>query len=60
MTSKEWAIRAFEMCDHGGMICMSCAEKAIKAAIEEDRALCHDKGGDANGQLSREEVHAAL
>lgn len=59
MTSKEWAVQAFEMCDHAGMICMSCAEKAIRAAIEEDRALCSHKTQDANGQLTPEEVHAA-
>lgn len=38
MTAKEWAVQAFETCDHAGMICMSCAEEAIRAAIEEDRA----------------------
>ncbi len=42
MTPKEWSIQAFEMCEHGGMICMSCAEKAISAAIKEARTqwLC--------------------
>lgn len=53
MTSKEWAIQAFETCEHGGMICMSCAEKAIVAAIEEDRRQgvreAHDQNAD--GQL---------
>ncbi len=38
MTPKEWAIQAFETCDHGGMICMRCAEAAIRAAIEDDRS----------------------
>ncbi|MFQ5802368.1 MAG: hypothetical protein ACE5JQ_05665 [Candidatus Methylomirabilales bacterium] len=51
MTSKEWAIQAFETCEHGGMICMSCAEKAITAAIEEDRERCFHEAHDANGQL---------
>ena len=37
MTPKEWSIEAFEMCDHAGMICMTCVEKAISAALEEDR-----------------------
>lgn len=41
MDPKEWAIQAFDTCDHGGMICMNCAEKAIKAAIEEERAREH-------------------
>lgn len=57
MTSKEWAIQAFETCDHAGMICMTCAEKAIKAAIEEDRKLRARKTQDANGQSMREEAH---
>ncbi|MFQ5989957.1 MAG: hypothetical protein ACE5K9_08585 [Candidatus Methylomirabilales bacterium] len=59
MTSKEWAIQAFDTCEHGGMICMSCAEKAIQAAIEEDRDLCSRKAHDGNGQLTPEKVHAA-
>lgn len=59
MTSKEWAVQAFETCEHGGMICMSCAEKAIQAAIEEDRELCTRKAHDSNSQLTREKVHAA-
>lgn len=50
MTPKEWSIEAFETCDHGGMICMNCVERAIKAAIEEERArsLCqaHEPNGD--------------
>lgn len=37
MTPNEWAIQAFDACDHAGMICMRCAEEAIRAAIEEDR-----------------------
>lgn len=37
MTPKEWAIKAFDSCDHGGLICMSCVEKAVRGAIEEDR-----------------------
>ena len=35
MNPKEWAIQAFETCEHGGMICMHCAERVITAAIEE-------------------------
>lgn len=50
MTPKDWSIEAFETCDHGGMICMSCAERAISAAIEEARAqwLCgrRERNGD--------------
>lgn len=37
MTAKELAIEAFETCEHAGMICMQCAEAAIKAAIEQER-----------------------
>jgi len=37
MTAKELAIEAFETCEHAGMICMQCAEGAIKAAIEQER-----------------------
>ena len=59
MTSKQWAVQAFETCEHGGMICMSCAEKAIQAAIEEDRELCARNALDGNGQLTPEKVHAA-
>lgn len=52
MTPKEWAIKAFDSCDHGGLICMSCVEKAVRAAIEEDRArVSADKG------LPHEELH---
>jgi hypothetical protein len=56
MTPKEWAIQAFEMCDHGGMICMDCAEQAISAAIEEERKrwLCEVR--DQNGDVAREVV----
>lgn len=60
MTSKEWAVEAFEKCDHAGMICMSCAENTIKAAIEEDRELHPRKAQDVNEQLTREEVHARV
>jgi len=60
MTSKEWAVEAFEGCDHAGMICMSCAENAIKAAIEEDRALRSRSPQDANGQLTREAMHTPV
>ena len=60
MTSKEWAVEAFEKCDHAGMICMSCAENAIKAAIEEDRELHSRNAQDVNEQLTREEVHARV
>jgi hypothetical protein len=38
MDAKAWATEAFEECDHAGMICMDCAEKAIKAAVAEERA----------------------
>lgn len=41
MNPKEWAIEAFETCDHGGMICINCAERTIRAAIEEERAHEH-------------------
>ncbi|MFQ5917240.1 MAG: hypothetical protein ACE5I0_05435 [Candidatus Binatia bacterium] len=53
MTSKDWAIEAFETCEHCGMICMSCAEKAITAAIEEDRRreVREDHNQNADGQL---------
>ncbi len=49
MTPKEWSVEAFETCDHGGMICMSCAEKTIRAAIEEDRALLLCEARKQNG-----------
>lgn len=56
MTSKEWAIQAFDTCDHGGMICMSCAEKAISAAIKEDRGFREAHDQNADGRLKREEL----
>ena len=62
MTPKEWSIEAFETCDHAGMICMNCAERAIKAAIEEEQArlLCqaHEPNGDEG--LLREGVAKCL
>lgn len=55
MTPKEWSIEAFETCDHGGMICMSCAEKAISAAIDEAREQWHCGTSERNGD---EQHHA--
>ncbi len=53
MTPKEWSIQAFEACEHGGMICMICAERAITAAIEEAReewlSETHERNGDEQG-----------
>lgn len=62
MTPKEWSIEAFEMCDHGGLICLSCAEKAIKAAIEEDRGTWRGEAQKQNGddELLREGVPSIL
>lgn len=62
MTPKEWSMEAFEMCDHAGMICMNCAEKAIAAAIEEDRGTWFGEARKQNGddELLREEVPSFL
>ena len=62
MTPKEWSIEAFDMCDHGGLICLSCAEKAIKAAIEEDRERWLGEAQKQNGddELLREEAPSIL
>ncbi len=62
MTPKEWSLEAFEMCDHGGLICLSCAEKAIKAAIEEDRGTWLSEARKQNGgnELLREEASSTL
>lgn len=62
MTPKEWSIEAFDMCDHGGLICLSCAEKAIKAAIEEHRETWLADAQKQNGddELLREEAPSIL
>ena len=46
----------------GGMICMSCAEKAVRAAIEEDRALLLCEAQKQNGadELLREATPSVL
>lgn len=49
MTPKEWSVEAFEMCDHAGMICMNCAEEAIRGAIEEQQAMWLSEVGNQNG-----------
>lgn len=49
MDAKEWAIEAFESCDHAGMICMDCAEKAIRAAMAEERARLLCEARESNG-----------
>ncbi len=49
MTPKEWSVEAFEMCDHAGMICMSCVEKVISGALEEHRALWVSEARRQNG-----------
>ncbi len=62
MTPKEWAIQAFETCEHAGMICMSCAERAISAAIEEDRAqaLCDSHAHNGDEELLRQRLSSPL
>lgn len=60
MTPKEWSIEAFEMCDHAGMICMSCAEKAIRDAIEEHRAMWVAEARRQNGDDALEAVPSVL
>ncbi|HET7854775.1 MAG TPA: hypothetical protein VFM04_10000 [Candidatus Methylomirabilis sp.] len=53
MTAKELAIQAFETCEHAGMICMDCAERAIKTAIEQERIrwLCDGREHDGDQEL---------
>ncbi|MFQ5846163.1 MAG: hypothetical protein ACE5IQ_00650 [Candidatus Methylomirabilales bacterium] len=62
MTPKQWSIEAFEMCDHGGMICMTCAERAISAAVEEERAggRCEVHAHNGDEGLLRERVSSGL
>jgi len=62
MTAKELAIEAFETCEHAGMICMDCAEKAIKAAIEQERLrwLCDAREQDGDRVLLWEEAPSSF
>jgi hypothetical protein len=53
MTAKELAVEAFETCDHAGMICMQCAEGAIKAAIEQERMRWLCEAYHQDGDLGR-------